>query len=133
MECARTGEKGLRLVALLRETAILNRIRLTCSKGAVRLWRNNVGAFQDSSGNWIRYGVGGKGGLDLIGWKRITITPEMVGTTLAQYAEIEVKRPGKKPTKDQQIRLEMVAHAGGLCGVAHSDLEAMTLLGVDKV
>jgi hypothetical protein len=30
---------------------------------------------------------------DLIGWRSITITPDMVGTTVAIFASIEVKTP----------------------------------------
>jgi ribosomal protein S19 len=32
-----------------------------------------------------------KGSADLIGWKRVTVTPEMVGSTVAVFTSIEVK------------------------------------------
>ena len=46
----------------------------------VQLFRNNVGVVQLENGGMIRYGVGGPGGSDFIGYKTLIITPSMVGT-----------------------------------------------------
>ncbi|TFH47679.1 MAG: VRR-NUC domain-containing protein, partial [Lysobacterales bacterium] len=97
--------------------------------GKSRLFRNNVGAYQDKEGNWVRYGLGGKGASDLIGWKQIAITPEDVGRTIAQFLAVEVKQTGKKLTKDQQQFGNMVSSAGGIFGVAHSPEEAEQIIG----
>lgn len=98
------------------------------------MFRNNVGALQDREGNWIHYGVGGRGGGDLIGWHQVTIGPEHVGMTLALYAEIEVKSLRGRLTKDQVKRQKMVERAGGICGVARSPEEAAEiLLSVDRM
>ena len=115
------------------ERSILKRILLRCSRGASRLFRNNVGTYQDKAGNWIRYGVGGPGASDLLGWRQVVITPDMVGTTIAQFTAIEVKQPGKQLT-DLQVRFgRMVTAAGGIFGVAHSAEEAESIIkGVDN-
>jgi hypothetical protein len=119
--------------AVMKETPILKRILYRCSRGASRLFRNNVGTYQDKAGNWIRYGVGGPGASDLIGWRQIVITPEHVGMTLAQFLSVEVKQPGKKLTEPQARFGRMVATAGGVFGVAHSPEEAESIIkGVDN-
>jgi hypothetical protein len=116
----------------MKETPILKRILRRCSRGASRLFRNNVGTYQDQAGNWIRYGVGGPGASDLIGWRQILIQPEHVGMTIAQFLSIEVKQPKKKPTTLQTQWGNMVSGAGGCFGVAHSPEEAEDIIrGVD--
>ena len=118
----------------MKETPILKRILRRCSRGTSRLFRNNVGTYQDKAGNWIRYGVGGPGASDLIGWRQIVITDEMVGMTMAQFLSIEVKQPGKNLTDHQRRWGHMVAAAGGCFGVAHSEGEAENIiLGVDNM
>ncbi len=117
----------------MKETPILKRIMRRCSRGAARLFRNNVGQYQDGAGNWVRYGVGGPGASDLLGWLQVVITPEMVGMTIAQFLAIEVKQPGKDATDDQATFGRMVSDAGGLFGVAHSPEEAESIIkGVDN-
>lgn len=77
-------------------------IRLEAAQKGVRLWRNNVGALQDETGRWVRYGLANdSAGLnkrlkssDLIGWRPVAITAEMVGRILAQFVAREVKAPG---------------------------------------
>jgi hypothetical protein len=97
-----------------------------------RLLRNNVGVMQDTRGNYVHYGVAGNGGSDLIGWVQVTITPEMVGRTVAVFAAVETKRedwraPGPAAKgKDaerwlkQCIWLAAVTSAGGISCVAKS-------------
>ncbi len=112
----------------MNESSILKRILLHCSRGAARLFRNNIGRFQDKEGNWIRYGVGGPGASDLLGWRVIVITPDMVGTEIAQFIAVEVKRPGSAATEKQKRFGRMVTEAGGLFGVAHSPEEAAAII-----
>lgn len=91
------------------ERDIMHAIMLqTCDRV---LWgRNNVGMTEAN----IRYGVGGKGGSDLLGVIRGT------GRAIA----CEVKVPGKKPTPEQQRFLACVANAGGasLCATSVDDV-----------
>lgn len=64
--------------------------------------RNNVGAYQDDHGNFIRYGLCNRTkdenkrvkSSDLIGFRKLLITPEMVGSQVAQFLAREVKEPG---------------------------------------
>ena len=110
------------------ESHILKQIMMFCSRGACRLFRNNSGAFQDKRGQWVRYGVANPGGSDLIGWRSVRVTQDMVGRTLAVFAAIEVKQEKKKPTVEQAQFIEAVKSAGGIAGVAHSPEEAAALL-----
>lgn len=82
-----------------------------------RLFRNNVGRarYRDAQGQQytVPYGVGGPGGSDFVGWKSVVVTPEMVGTTIAQFTACEVKSRKGKLTPAQENFLRMVASSGG--------------------
>jgi hypothetical protein len=54
-----------------------------------------------------------KGSADLIGYRTITITPDMVGQQVAVFASIEVKTPTGRIRPEQQAWLETVQAAGG--------------------
>jgi hypothetical protein len=109
----------------------MNRLRsimLGLSKPGMALWRNNCGALKDADGRLIRYGVANPGGSDLIGWRSVTVTPDMVGRRLAVFLAIEVKGANGKPTEAQVRFIRAVNDAGGLAGVARSvdDAERIT-------
>ena len=110
------------------ESDILRTIQLDLAHGPVRLLRNNVGALINQAGNLVRFGVGGAGGSDLLGWRTVTITPEMVGTTVAIFAAIEVKTERGKVTQEQSNFIERVQQYGGLAGVARSTEDARKVL-----
>lgn len=109
------------------EQAVQNKIRLAVGRGLVRLFRNNTGALKDQRGQLVRYGLC-KGSSDLIGWKTVTITPDMVGDQVAVFVAIEVKDKGQ-PTDDQLRFIEVVRAAGGRAGVARSISDANAILG----
>lgn len=109
------------------EQTIQQRIRLACNSGPVRLWRNNTGAMRDERGQLVRFGLC-PGSSDLIGYRQVTITPEMVGQTLAVFTAVEVKSPTGRPTKEQSAFLQHITAAGGLAGVARSVADAQSLL-----
>lgn len=109
----------------MREMPILKRIMIAASSQGARLLRNNVGALQDRFGTWIRFGVGGDGGSDLIGWKTVTITNEMVGKEVAIFVACEVKSAKGKLTAEQRQFLEAVRKAGGIAFHARSVEDAM--------
>ena len=102
-------------------------IRLQCSNGPVRLYRNNCGVLRDQRGVPVRYGLQPGSG-DLIGWRTITITPEMVGQRVAVFASIEVKSTTGRVRQEQQQWLDAVQAAGGIAGVARSVEDAQQLL-----
>lgn len=55
-----------------------------------------------------------KGSSDIIGWKPITITPDMVGKTVAIFTAIEVKYGTTPVTTEQQNFVDQVNKHGGL-------------------
>ena len=109
------------------EQTIQQRIRLTCSSGATRLFRNNTGVLRDQHGRPVQFGLA-KGSADLIGWTTRTITPDMVGQRIAVFTSIEVKAATGRLRPEQQQWLEAVQAAGGIAGVARSVSEAEALL-----
>jgi len=86
----------------MRESAAASHIRLDAAYLNVDLWRNNVGAFQDESGRWVRYGLCNDSVLlaklvkssDLIGITPVTITVDMVGQTIGVFTAVETKPTG---------------------------------------
>ena len=81
------------------------------------------------AGNPIHFGLG-VGTPDLIGWKTVTVTPEMVGQPFAVFVGIEVKRPGEVPTPEQAGFLALLEERGAVSGVASSLEEAARVLGM---
>jgi len=84
----------------MQESDVQNSVRLAASREGWRLWRNNSGAFKDERGRVVRYGLANDSpkvnacikSSDLIGWRRLTITPDMVGQTVAVFVARECKR-----------------------------------------
>lgn len=66
---------------------------------------------------------------DLNGWTSITITPEMVGQTIAVYTAIETKRSAGGRTSEDQVKwIEKIRAAGGIAFVANSGHTARAML-----
>jgi hypothetical protein len=109
----------------LNETEILQAIRLALgARKDVLIFRNNVGALKTRGGQLVRFGVGGRGGSDLIGF--------VVRPPHAIFLAIEVKVPGAytepKHLEDQVRFIRAIRAAGGLAGFARSvqDAEEIT-------
>ena len=111
------------------ETKIQQEIRLALgTRQDVRLFRNQVGQLPDPrTGRPVQFGLA-KGSADLVGWKTVTITPDMVGTSLAQFVSLEVKTPKGCLSPFQKAWAACVQKAGGLVGVCRSPIEAEQLL-----
>ncbi len=109
------------------EQTIQQHIRLACSTGPVRLFRNNTGTLRDANGRPVQFGLA-KGSADLIGWTTRTITPDMVGQQVAVFTSIEVKTATGRLRPEQQQWLDAVQAAGGIAGVARSVDDALDLL-----
>ena len=109
------------------EQTIQQQIRIACSKGVCRLFRNNTGTLVDRNGRPVQFGLC-KGSADLIGWTTRTITAEMVGTTVAVFTSIEVKTATGSLRPEQRQWLDTVQAAGGVAGVARSVADAQQLL-----
>jgi hypothetical protein len=101
------------------EQEIQQRIRLELSRGPVRLWRNNTGALRDARGQLIRFGLC-EGSSDLIGYRSVEVTADMVGQRLAVLVAIEVKAPNGRVTPAQTAFLEHLSGAGAMAGIARS-------------
>lgn len=143
-----TGRRSAGETAALSESQIQNRILLECGRGDTRLFRQNVG--QGWVGKSKRYdrretvtvepgdvvvrkarplhaGLC-EGSPDLIGWRTVEVTPEMVGQRLAVFAGIEVKSDTGRPTPEQLKFLDAVREAGGVACVARSVEDAQRAL-----
>lgn len=103
----------------MKERNIQNQIRLAHSKGNCRLFNNDNGTAVLKDGKTIRYGLC-KSSPDLIGWRTITITPEMVGKPVAIFVGAEVKQPQKNATPEQRLFLDTLVEAGAIAGVVRS-------------
>lgn len=135
----------------MRESEILTKIRDTCSRGLSRLWRNNVGkgvmiqhkhsqtrqaiisecialaAARGGSGARITYGLQVGSG-DLIGYRVVTVTPEMVGRRIAVFTSAEVKTDAGRESPEQVAWREHINSVGGLAFVARSVEQAQERL-----
>ena len=84
----------------------------------------------DMQGRLVKFGLC-KGSSDLIGFRSITITPDMVGQKIAVFSAIEVKDKGKA-TVDQRNFINIINNAGGYAGVAKNVNDAKKILYMDK-
>ncbi len=101
--------------SLVRETAVLNAVRLEAGRRGWRLFRNNVGAMQDKTGRVVRYGLANESkqmsaavkSADLIGW-----------TPSGQIVSLEIKAPGARTDPErlaaQERWRDLVIACGGI-------------------
>lgn len=102
------------------EADLYPRAMLIATERGDRLFRNNVGGFRTLDGRFIRTGLC-VGSSDLIGWRSVTITPDMVGMKVAQFVGLEAKAERRKPTKEQLSFAEILNLAGGLASVVRTE------------
>lgn len=112
------------------ESEIQQLILLEAPKLGVHLMRNNVGAFKDSTGRFVRYGLGNISKLhndrikssDLIGFRPIRFN---IGV-IAQIVAVECKAPGfeidlRNPRiRAQQAFIDFINNNGGKAGFCDS-------------
>ena len=115
----------------MKEKPILDEIMLAAPKLGARLFRNNVGMLEDRNGQKVRYGLC-VGSSDLIGWKQVTITPEMVGKTVAVFLAVEVKTGKMLPTEAQNAFTEAVSKSGGFSMVVRDAKTAELFMSTAK-
>ena len=113
------------------ETKLQQEIRLALGRiPSLRLFRNQVGQLPDPrTGRYVQFGLA-KGSSDLVGFKTIKITPEMIGQEVAQFVSIEIKTERGKLTEVQQNWLQKVHDSGGIVGVARSIQDALKIVKV---
>lgn len=85
------------------ESYAQGKVRLEAAAKGLRLWRNNVGVFNDAAnGTFVRFGLANDSAkvnaalksADLIGIRPLKITSEHVGGVVGQFVSREIKRPG---------------------------------------
>jgi hypothetical protein len=98
------------------EAAIQSLVRLEAARKGIKLWRNNVGVLvNEKTGQPVRYGLANDSvnlnkvikSADLIGWRPVLITPEHIGSRIAQFVSRECKRPGWKFSGDDHERAQL--------------------------
>jgi hypothetical protein len=111
------------------ETTLQQQIRLAVgTRSDLRLFRNQVGSLPDPrTGRLVTFGLA-RGSADLIGWRTVTITPDMVGQRIAVFTSIEVKTPTGRVRSEQQAWLACVQESGGIAGVARSVDDAIRMV-----
>lgn len=127
--------------------AILRQVLDACGRGEVRLFRQNVGrgwvgnSTPFRSRQTITVEAGDvlvrkarplhaglcPGSSDLIGWRTVEITPEMVGRRLAVFVALEVKDKGGL-TDEQGRFLQVLGDAGGIAAEVRSVADAEAAL-----
>jgi len=111
------------------ETTLQQQIRLALgTQSDAKLFRNQVGSLPDPrTGRLVTFGLA-RGSADLIGWRSIVVTPDMVGRRIAVFTSIEVKTPTGRVRPEQQAWLGVVRGAGGVGGVARSVTDALQIV-----
>lgn len=119
-------DTGVPLVAGASEAAVQSQVRMDASKAGWRLWRNNIGAYKDEHGNFIRYGLCNDSAKmnelikssDLVGVRPVTVTTGMVGSVIGQFVARECKAAtwryvGSEREQAQLRFIQMVTALGG--------------------
>ena len=81
------------------EAAVQQQVRYDAAKAGDILWRNNLGMFMDDRGVPVRYGLANDSkqmnhqikSADLVGIRRVLVTPAMVGTFVGVFMSRECK------------------------------------------
>lgn len=98
------------------EAAVQARVRVAASRRGERVWRNNLGSYEDpATGRWIRYGLANDSpqvnavlkSADLIGVRPRLITPQMVGQKIGQFVSYECKAAGWKWGNTERERAQL--------------------------
>lgn len=129
------------------EADVMRRLQIAASQLGARLFRQNVGMAWVGKNperidtirralvrpgdlilrNARPFHAGVAGMSDLGGWVPVKVTPDMVGKTIAVYAQVEVKL-GTRASKEQTAWISAVNSAGGRAGVAHDEIELTKIL-----
>jgi uncharacterized protein YcgI (DUF1989 family) len=133
------------------ETRIVNSVILDASKQGARLFRNVRGAFYTMDGvralidaakalnpdrimkaikmlRNIRAGLSAAGSSDLIGFRPLVITQDMVGSTIAVFTACEIKTETGTIRPEQTDFINFVLKNGGFAGIARSPEDAKRIM-----
>ncbi|MDA8230750.1 MAG: VRR-NUC domain-containing protein [Magnetospirillum sp.] len=120
------------------ETAILRTIHLAAGGlPGVRLFRNQVGHGAAGQiigrpgpgllvvrGNPVTMGLA-PGSPDLIGWRTLTVTDDMVGQRIAVFVGLEVKTATGRASPEQRNFIDVLDRAGGIAAIVRDKAEAV--------
>jgi hypothetical protein len=133
------------------ESTVIANVRIITSAKGMRLFRNSVGqAWQGritedqnliypkskrpvyvielTDARRVTYGLV-KGSSDLIGWRPLVITADMVGKTIAQFTSIECKTKAYSKITDEQANwLDQVAKSGGYAALARESKNGVEII-----
>lgn len=127
------------------EANVMRHLQVFASKLGARLFRQQVGMawtgkierrigmVRMNAGDVLLraarpFHAGVTGMSDLGGWVPVTVTPEMVGSTVAVYAQVEVKDAKGRPSREQLAWIKAVNEAGGRAGIARDEQELCAIL-----
>jgi hypothetical protein len=125
------------------EGSVITRVQLDATAKGWRLFRNSTGqgwqgqiteeytlterngrpvhVVELTNARRVAYGLT-RGSSDLIGWRPVIITTEMVGQTIAQFVAVECKTERyRRTTEEQDNFLGQVAGSGGAAYLARGD------------
>lgn len=122
------------------DTGFLNTLLLRLSRGPVRLFRNSVGlgwvgkSWRAPSRQTVTVEPGDvvirkarplhaglfTGSGDLIGWRTVEVTPDMVGQKLAVFVSLEAKEGTGEMRRHQRQWRDQVIEAGGVAAEVRS-------------
>jgi len=121
------------------EKTIQTKIMLAASQAGATVFRNNVGngvlgqvikqeggQFHIVNGRRVQFGLC-PGSSDLIGWRSVTVTPDMVGKSVSIFLALEVKSATGRVSEEQENFIQAVRRAGGMAGVVRSVDEAIAV------
>ncbi|MGE0521270.1 MAG: VRR-NUC domain-containing protein [Reyranella sp.] len=125
----------------MKEKSIQNAILASLgARRGVRLFRQPVahawvGQFVERIGDMVKLRNAQRifaglcvGSSDIVGWQSVEVTPEMVGSKLAVFTAIEVKKPRGDRREEQVAFVAAVRKDGGRAGFARSVAEAEAIL-----
>jgi hypothetical protein len=111
------------------ESDVVHKIMLALSPLNCTTWKNVRGLFYTLDKNRkVRAGLQADGSSDLIGFKRVKITQDMVGQTVAIFLAVEVKTATGVVKPEQQRFVDAVRQQGGIAGVARSPEDAKKII-----
>lgn len=126
-------------------TGLMNRVMLALSKAGATVWRNTTAAGWAGKSFTLAPGQvytarGGErvvldaypikaglceGSSDIIGFRSVVVTPDMIGQRVAIFGAWEVKEGAGRPTKPQKNFVGFVERAGGIAAIVRSEADAL--------
>ena len=106
-------------------TNLTNAVMLDISSLGCVVWKNPRGFDKERK---VTYGTGPNGAADLIGYRRVLITDDMVGKTLAQFMAVEIKAGGDRKKENQADYISTVNSHGGIAGFVACPEDAVMLV-----